>query len=135
MLHYHLRNRGIHIQEGFPCFLTTAHTDADLEFVREAFRSSLRQMQGRSRDWAMERLRCLLGRSVVAVFRISDGSGDRERASLLRPRRSSAISISPSRSAKFSLARSSATRRIAPSMKGTSLRSERAILNEAALVP
>ena len=45
MLYYHLREKGIHIQEGFPCFLTTAHTDADLEFVREAFRSSLRQMQ------------------------------------------------------------------------------------------
>ena len=44
MLYYHLREKGVHIQEGFPCFLTTAHTDADLEFVREAFRSSLRQM-------------------------------------------------------------------------------------------
>jgi amino acid adenylation domain-containing protein len=44
LLYYHLREKGIHIQEGFPCFLTTAHTDADLEFVREAFRSSLRQM-------------------------------------------------------------------------------------------
>jgi hypothetical protein len=35
----------VHIQEGFPCFLTTAHTAADLDFVREAFRQSLRQMQ------------------------------------------------------------------------------------------
>ncbi len=45
LLYYHLREQGIHIQEGFPCFLTTAHTDADLNFVREAFRTSLRQMQ------------------------------------------------------------------------------------------
>ncbi len=45
LLYYHLREQGIHIQEGFPCFLTTAHTDADLDFVREAFRTSLRQMQ------------------------------------------------------------------------------------------
>ena len=45
LLYYHLREKGIHIQEGFPCFLTTAHTDADLDFVREAFRSSLKQMQ------------------------------------------------------------------------------------------
>ncbi len=45
LLHFHLREQGVHIQEGFPCFLTTAHTDADLDFVREAFRHSLRQMQ------------------------------------------------------------------------------------------
>jgi amino acid adenylation domain-containing protein len=45
LLYYHLREKGIHIQEGFPCFLTTAHTDADLDFVREAFRSSLKKMQ------------------------------------------------------------------------------------------
>ncbi len=45
LLYYHLREQGIHIQEGFPCFLTTAHTDADLAFVRQAFRTSLRQMQ------------------------------------------------------------------------------------------
>ena len=30
LFYYHLRLRGIHIQEGFPCFLTTAHSDADL---------------------------------------------------------------------------------------------------------
>jgi amino acid adenylation domain-containing protein len=45
LIYYHLREQGIHIQEGFPCFLTTAHTDADLQFVREAFRTSLRKMQ------------------------------------------------------------------------------------------
>ncbi|MBV8674397.1 MAG: amino acid adenylation domain-containing protein, partial [Acidobacteriaceae bacterium] len=44
LLYYHLREKGVHIQEGFPCFLTTAHTDADLDFVREAFRSSLKEM-------------------------------------------------------------------------------------------
>jgi amino acid adenylation domain-containing protein len=44
LLYYHLREKGIHIQEGFPCFLTTAHTDADLDFVRDAFRSSLKEM-------------------------------------------------------------------------------------------
>ncbi|HTD55954.1 MAG TPA: amino acid adenylation domain-containing protein [Silvibacterium sp.] len=45
LLYYHLREKGIHIQEGFPCFLTTAHTDAELDFVREAFRSSLKEMR------------------------------------------------------------------------------------------
>jgi amino acid adenylation domain-containing protein len=45
MLHFHLREQGIHIQEGFPCFLTTAHTDADLQQVREAFRNGLERMR------------------------------------------------------------------------------------------
>ena len=45
MLHFHLREQGIHIQEGFPCFLTTAHTDADLDEVRKAFRYGLEKMR------------------------------------------------------------------------------------------
>jgi len=45
MLHFHLREQGIHIQEGFPCFLTTAHTDADLNEVRAAFRKGLERMR------------------------------------------------------------------------------------------
>src|SRR5262249_8903603 len=44
MLHFHLRELGLHIQEGFPCFLTTTHSDADFDFVREAFHNSLRAM-------------------------------------------------------------------------------------------
>ncbi len=45
MLHFHLREQGIHIQEGFPCFLTTAHTEADLDEVRTAFRNGLEKMR------------------------------------------------------------------------------------------
>jgi len=45
LLHFHLREQGIHIQEGFPCFLTTAHTQADFDYVRAAFRTSLEQMR------------------------------------------------------------------------------------------
>jgi amino acid adenylation domain-containing protein len=45
LLHFHLREQGIHIQEGFPCFLTTAHTQEDFDFVRQAFRRSLEQMR------------------------------------------------------------------------------------------
>ncbi len=44
LLHFNLRHKGVHVQEGFPCFLTTAHSDADLDFVREAFHRSLREM-------------------------------------------------------------------------------------------
>jgi amino acid adenylation domain-containing protein len=45
LLYYHLRRKGVHILEGFPCFLTTAHTDEDLAFVARAFEESVREMQ------------------------------------------------------------------------------------------
>jgi len=45
LLYYHLREKGVHIQEGFPCFLTTAHTEQDLEAVVNAFRDSIADMQ------------------------------------------------------------------------------------------
>jgi amino acid adenylation domain-containing protein len=44
LLHYLLREKGVHIQEGFPCFLTMAHSDADLEAVLRAFRDSAREL-------------------------------------------------------------------------------------------
>ena len=40
LFYYHMRSRGVHIQEGFPCFLTTAHTDADIDRVVKAFEES-----------------------------------------------------------------------------------------------
>jgi amino acid adenylation domain-containing protein len=45
LLFYMLRDRGLHIYDGFPCFLTTAHTDADVETIVKAFRESVREMQ------------------------------------------------------------------------------------------
>src|SRR5262249_45672843 len=45
LLYYHLREKGVHIQEGFPCFLTTAHTDADVEHVIRPFKESIIEMQ------------------------------------------------------------------------------------------
>ncbi len=45
ILYYMLRERGIHIQEGFPCFLTTAHSTEDIERVFQAFEDSVREMQ------------------------------------------------------------------------------------------
>lgn len=44
LLYYSLREKGIHIQEGFPCYLTTAHTDAVLDEVIAGFRSVLKEM-------------------------------------------------------------------------------------------
>ncbi len=45
LFYYHMRAKGIHVQEGFPCFLTTAHTDADVERVIMAFQESIVEMQ------------------------------------------------------------------------------------------
>ncbi|MEP6547795.1 MAG: amino acid adenylation domain-containing protein, partial [Gammaproteobacteria bacterium] len=45
LFYYHLRERGLHIQDGFPCFLTTQHSDADFEQIYTAFESSLEALQ------------------------------------------------------------------------------------------
>lgn len=45
LFYYHLREKGIHILEGFPCFLTTAHADADLERVVRAFEEAAAEMR------------------------------------------------------------------------------------------
>ncbi len=45
LLYYELRSRGLHIQEGFPCFLTTAHSDADIAAIVRAFDESLDALQ------------------------------------------------------------------------------------------
>uniref|UniRef100_UPI0025DCC49E type I polyketide synthase n=1 Tax=Nevskia sp. TaxID=1929292 RepID=UPI0025DCC49E len=42
---YHLRLRGIHIQDGFPCFLTTAHSDDDIRKIVDAFRDALSELR------------------------------------------------------------------------------------------
>lgn len=41
----HLRSKGIYLLEGFPCFLTTAHSDEDLEKVYRAFKETIAEMQ------------------------------------------------------------------------------------------
>jgi amino acid adenylation domain-containing protein len=45
LFYYFLRAKGIHILEGFPCFLTTTHTDADIEQIVSAFSESVAEMQ------------------------------------------------------------------------------------------
>lgn len=48
--HYHellfalMRLKGIHIWDGFPCFLTTAHTDDDLKKIVQAFDESVHEL-------------------------------------------------------------------------------------------
>lgn len=45
LFYYTLRADGIHIQDGFPCFLTTSHTDEDLERIGDVFSSALDSLQ------------------------------------------------------------------------------------------
>jgi amino acid adenylation domain-containing protein len=45
LFYYHLRARGIHLLEGFPCFLTTAHTDADIDRIVRAFEETIEEMR------------------------------------------------------------------------------------------
>ena len=45
LLYFYLRDKGVHIWEGRPCFLSTAHTDADVELIVKAFKESVHEMQ------------------------------------------------------------------------------------------
>ena len=40
-----MRSRGIHILDNFPCFMTTAHSEADVEAIRKAFCESVLELQ------------------------------------------------------------------------------------------
>ncbi|XWK66651.1 aminotransferase class III-fold pyridoxal phosphate-dependent enzyme [Tunturiibacter gelidiferens] len=45
LLYYAMREKGVHIQEGYPCFLTTAHSEEDLQKVEAVFRETVEEMQ------------------------------------------------------------------------------------------
>jgi amino acid adenylation domain-containing protein len=45
LLYYHMREKGVHILENYPCFFTTAHSDEDFARVVEAFRQSIQEMR------------------------------------------------------------------------------------------
>jgi acyl transferase domain-containing protein len=40
-----MRERGIHILDNFPCFMTTAHSDADIAKIVTAFKEAVRELQ------------------------------------------------------------------------------------------
>jgi amino acid adenylation domain-containing protein len=40
-----MRNRGVHILDNFPCFFTTAHSAADIQIIKDAFKDAVREMQ------------------------------------------------------------------------------------------
>jgi amino acid adenylation domain-containing protein len=45
LFYFYMRDRGIHVREGFPCFMTTAHSDADIEAIIRAFEESAIEMR------------------------------------------------------------------------------------------
>lgn len=45
LLFYHLLSRGVYIWEGRNCFLSTAHTDEDIEYVIQAVKQSIEEMR------------------------------------------------------------------------------------------
>jgi iturin family lipopeptide synthetase A len=45
LLFFHLRLKGLHIWEGRPVFLSTAHSDEDLAFIVRVFRESLEELR------------------------------------------------------------------------------------------
>jgi amino acid adenylation domain-containing protein len=45
LLFIFLRDKGIHIWDGFPCFMTTAHSEADVRQMVKAIRESVAEMQ------------------------------------------------------------------------------------------
>jgi glutamate-1-semialdehyde aminotransferase/acyl carrier protein len=40
-----MRSRGVHILDNFPCFMTTAHTAADIAAIKTAFKESVAELQ------------------------------------------------------------------------------------------
>jgi glutamate-1-semialdehyde aminotransferase/acyl carrier protein len=55
-----MRNRGVHILDNFPCFMTTAHTAADIDVIKVAFKEAVAELQ--EADFLPQR------QSAVAVF-------------------------------------------------------------------
>jgi len=45
LLFCYLRDKGIHIWDGFPCFMTLAHGDAEVRAIVDAFKSAIEQAQ------------------------------------------------------------------------------------------
>lgn len=45
LLFCYLRDRGVHIWDGFPCFLTEAHGQQEIDFIVRAFKEAVAEMQ------------------------------------------------------------------------------------------
>ncbi len=45
LLFFHLRQKGVFLLEGFPSYMTAAHSDADIDYCIAAFRESIAELQ------------------------------------------------------------------------------------------
>ena len=45
LFYYHLRAKGVHLLENFPCFITTEHTPEDVDRIVRAFEETIAEMQ------------------------------------------------------------------------------------------
>ena len=45
LLYVMLRDRGIHILDNFPCFFTTAHSEADFQAITQAWKEAVLELQ------------------------------------------------------------------------------------------
>ena len=45
LLFFHLREKGVFLLEGFPTYMTAAHTDGEVDYVIDAFRESIAELQ------------------------------------------------------------------------------------------
>ena len=45
LLFFHLREKGVFLLEGFPTYMTAAHSDEDIDYVISAFRESVAELQ------------------------------------------------------------------------------------------
>ncbi|MEM7342693.1 MAG: amino acid adenylation domain-containing protein [Chloroflexota bacterium] len=45
LLYYLLRHKGVHMYEGFPCFLTPSHSEEDVDQIIRAFKEGIHELQ------------------------------------------------------------------------------------------
>ncbi|MEM8953162.1 MAG: amino acid adenylation domain-containing protein [Verrucomicrobiota bacterium] len=45
LLFFHMREKGVFLLEGFPTYMTAAHTDEDIDYVIDAFKESVAELQ------------------------------------------------------------------------------------------
>jgi len=45
LLYYHMREKGVHVLESYPCFFTTSHSDEDFDRVVRTFREAIQELR------------------------------------------------------------------------------------------
>ena len=72
LFYIYMREKGVHVWEGRPCFLTTAHTNEDLELVIKAFKESIAEME--EAGFFAARVRTPKGKEQVNLDQANSGA-------------------------------------------------------------